>query len=204
MGLISIKDLAPSKAIPVAVLSENLEDYCKVLNGVHELLYKETLKLRDLIDIDICPEALLPYHAKEMGIILPDFATVAAKRELIRNALIIHNRRYTLVGLEYYLNTAFAGSGIQVQVSADMNYGGILYYGNLQDCAHPNYEDMVNAGTPNDMIGYYISADVFSKSFTIQVTGTLTQQMKDFISEVAGWFVPMGDSQAVTLNITYA
>ncbi len=207
MNTVSLETIKPSRAIPDTLQSAQMIKFLAVLDYMYQQQYDEIMKLKSVIDVDGCPEELLPYHAKEMGLILPDFATSLAKRALLRNALTIHNRRFTEAGFEFYLNTTFTGLGITVDVVADMNYGGILFYGQMQDCAYPNWDDMKTAGGVNDICKYYITNDWFARSFTLTITGqgvgSLTQQIRDFCEEVGEWFVPMGDSGSITLNFVF-
>jgi len=207
MGTVSIENIKPSRAIPESIRSDEMNKFLDVLDYMYARQYGEIVKLRSTIDVDTCPEELLPYHAKELGLILPDFATASAKRALLRNAMTLHNRRFTISGFEFYLNTAFTGLNIAVEVQADTNYGGILFYGNLPDCSYPNWDEMKTAGGVNDICRYLISGDTFAKSYTLTITGegigSLTQEIRDFCNEVGRWFCPMGDSESFTLNFVF-
>ena len=207
MGTVSLENIKPSRAIPELVRSTELDDFLAVLDHMFEKQFDEIVKLKDALDVDGCLATLLPYHAKEIGLILPDFATATAKRSLLKSALTIHNRRFTINGLEFYLNTAFTGLDITVEVEADTNYGGILFYGNLPDCSFPNWDEMETAGGVNDICRYYLSGDTFARSFTLTVTGegvgSLTQQIRDFCNEIGQWFCPMGDSSSFELNFVF-
>lgn len=180
-------------ALPVQTQSSDpiTMQFLKVWDGIHAYVQQRTtgrVAGGGLFDIDKIPHDALEMAFEDVGLVYPNFTEISddKKRRLLKNADAVHSTRYTAMGLQFYISLLTDASVVVER----LNRGFFLYW-NSESFGFPTAAMMNTSGTNNDICTYFIGPR--EQSILVTITGSLSDDMKDFLKQTISREIPMCD-----------